>query len=86
MESLIDDVLYPARKVLNKYSISDRTLDRWLADSALGFPRPTMIQGRRYWRAAELAVWERAAALRPYVSGKGKADPLLRARAKGGAS
>jgi len=37
--------------------ISDMTLWRWLHDPALGFPRPTYIGRRRYWREADVAEW-----------------------------
>jgi len=44
--------------------ISDMSLWRWLQDPDLGFPRPIVIQRRRYWRESEVANWitERAAA------------------------
>jgi hypothetical protein len=54
--------LLPSRIVLQRYDIVDRTLDRWVIDSALGFPQPVIINRRRYWRDTELTAWERSLA------------------------
>jgi predicted DNA-binding transcriptional regulator AlpA len=53
-----DDVLLPARKTMQRYGIADRTLDRWVADPKLGFPRPVVINTKRYLRVADLRAWE----------------------------
>jgi predicted DNA-binding transcriptional regulator AlpA len=52
--------LLPAKPVCERYRISDRTLDRWLANVALEFPRPIVINRRRYFRQRKLEAWERA--------------------------
>jgi hypothetical protein len=57
-----DSSLVPSRKVLERYLICDRTLDRWVVSPALSFPQPVIINRRRYWRVAELAAWERTRA------------------------
>jgi predicted DNA-binding transcriptional regulator AlpA len=45
--------------VCARYAITDMTLWRWLADTALNFPAPAMrIRGRRFWRLADLENWE----------------------------
>src|SRR6266536_248117 len=54
-----DGPLLPARAVCARYRIVDRTLDRWLRNSELNFPRPLVINRRRYFRARELQAWER---------------------------
>ena len=54
------DRLLPARRVCERYDVTDRTLDRWLGREALAFPRPLRISGRRYWYERELVTWERA--------------------------
>jgi hypothetical protein len=51
--------LLPAPMVWRRYEKTDRTLSRWLKDVALGFPQPTIIRNRRYFREAELIEWER---------------------------
>jgi hypothetical protein len=51
--------LLPASAVWGRYGVADRTLDRWLANKSLGFPRPLVINRRRYFRERELAEWER---------------------------
>jgi hypothetical protein len=50
--------LLPASKVRLRYGVSFRTLDRWVADQALGFPRPVVISNRRYFRVADLEEFE----------------------------
>ena len=37
--------------------ISDMSLWRWLNDPKLGFPKPIVIQRRRYWREADILSW-----------------------------
>lgn len=62
MESLTDtayDALLRARQTMKRYGIADRTLDRWLADPKLGFPRPLVIKTKRYFRVRDLMTWER---------------------------
>ena len=54
--------LLPARKVWERYDVTDRTLDRWLEREELGFPKPLVINGRRYFRQYEIESWERARA------------------------
>jgi predicted DNA-binding transcriptional regulator AlpA len=42
----------PAKEVRALFGgVSQMTLWRWLQDESLGFPKPTMIRGRRYWDA-----------------------------------
>ncbi len=37
--------------------VSDMTVWRWIHHPTLGFPRPTYIGKRRYWREAEILGW-----------------------------
>src|SRR5262245_59379815 len=57
-----DTLLLPAREVWRLLGISDRTLDRWVRDEALGFPRPRVIYNRRYFIASEIEAFARQAA------------------------
>ncbi len=57
--SELDRQLLPARRVWERYGIADRTLDRWLTRSALEFPKPIVVNKRRYWHEDELIAWER---------------------------
>jgi predicted DNA-binding transcriptional regulator AlpA len=50
--------LLPGRQVRKRYGVTDQTLWRWLHDDKSKFPKPIRIQGRRYWRVAELQAWE----------------------------
>jgi hypothetical protein len=52
----------PGRAVRDRYHVSDMTLWRWLQDAELKFPKPTVINRRRYWLLKELEAWERARA------------------------
>jgi predicted DNA-binding transcriptional regulator AlpA len=63
------DNYIPAPQVYKKrYRKCEKTLDRWLKDEKLGFPRPIYIRGRRYFREAELVEWERAQASKPRIA------------------
>jgi predicted DNA-binding transcriptional regulator AlpA len=48
----------PAAKVRERYGVTDMSLWRWLHNEALSFPRPLEINGRRYWKLADLISWE----------------------------
>ena len=48
----------PAGAVRARYGVSDMSVWRWLHDEALGFPSPIRINGRRFWKLAELKAWE----------------------------
>jgi hypothetical protein len=61
LEASSDERL-PAAAVLRRYKIVDRTLKRWLDNPSLDFPRPLVVNGRRYFRAADLDQWERSRA------------------------
>ncbi|MCJ2087527.1 DNA-binding protein [Methylobacterium sp. E-005] len=50
--------LLPATATRARYSVSDMTIFRWLADPKLCFPQPIRINGRRYWRLADLQAFE----------------------------
>ncbi|WFS06254.1 DNA-binding protein [Methylobacterium sp. 391_Methyba4] len=50
--------LLPAVQTRARYGVSDQTLWRWEKDAKLGFPQPLRINGRRYWRVAELQAFE----------------------------
>lgn len=53
-----DDCYLPASRVWRRYGVSSMSLHRWLKDPRLGFPRPTYIARRRYWRLSQLRRWE----------------------------
>lgn len=54
----------PAPKVCKRFGVTGRTLDRWLANEDLKFPRPLVINKRRYFDETEIIAWERARAAR----------------------
>jgi predicted DNA-binding transcriptional regulator AlpA len=53
------DNLIPTRQVCQRYSVNERTIERWFKAAHVGFPEPVLINKRRYYREAELIVWER---------------------------
>ena len=55
------DQLWPIRRVLQRYGVCARTIDRWIADQTLGFPQPIVINRRRYFSERQLEEWERHA-------------------------
>lgn len=46
--------------LMQRFDISDRTVDRWEADPKLNFPKALRINGRRYWLLADIVEWERS--------------------------
>jgi hypothetical protein len=50
-------------EVAERYgNVTPRTVDRWLLDPALQFPRPLYVGRQPLWDADELTAWERARA------------------------
>ena len=47
------------RDLMERRNVCDRTIDRWLEDSKLNFPKPQRINKRRYWKLSEIVAWER---------------------------
>ena len=56
------EVYLTAPQVLARYGISDMSLHRWLNNPDLIFPKPMVINRRRYFLEADLVAWERARA------------------------
>jgi hypothetical protein len=48
--------------VRKRYSVTGKTLSRWVANPELGFPAPIFINRVRSWSLADLQAWERARA------------------------
>jgi hypothetical protein len=46
--------LAPARAVCKHFNIVSRTLSRWLANEEVDFPRPMIVNGRRYFVPREI--------------------------------
>ncbi len=48
------------KKILERFGgISVMTLWRWERDEKLEFPKPTEINGRKYYDLAKIEAWER---------------------------
>ena len=56
-----EEPLLTSRDIWTRFSICDRTFDRWVASPALNFPRPIVIRRRRYWYLRDVERWERSA-------------------------
>jgi predicted DNA-binding transcriptional regulator AlpA len=56
----METVLLNARRVRQRYGgLSEMSLWRWLNDERLAFPKPLIVNTRRYWWQHELEAWER---------------------------
>lgn len=55
----------PARRVWERYGVTDMTIDRWVKNPDLAFPKPVYIGRYRYWRISDLEAWERSRAKVP---------------------
>lgn len=55
--------LLPTRVVARRYSVVGRSIDRWIDNPALGFPKPIRINGRNYFDEAELDEFDKRRAL-----------------------
>lgn len=40
-----------------RLGITTRTLHRWLSAPHLSFPKPILINGRRYWKSGDIEMW-----------------------------
>jgi hypothetical protein len=49
----------PAVKVQQRYSVCAMTINRWLRDKKMDFPKAMYIKRLRFWKLADLVVWER---------------------------
>lgn len=56
------DVFLPARKVWERYGVTDMTIYRWLRDERMAFPQPVYLGRFRYWKLTDLVSWERTRA------------------------
>jgi predicted DNA-binding transcriptional regulator AlpA len=43
---------------MDRYSVSDRTIDRWVADPKLNFPQPIRINRKRFFYEHELEEFD----------------------------
>jgi predicted DNA-binding transcriptional regulator AlpA len=50
--------LLPTRAVMERYQVSDRSIDRWVADPDLGFPKPIRINRKRFFYEHELDAFD----------------------------
>ena len=60
----MDTTKLPTRLVSKRYNVSDRTVARWERDPDLMFPKPLIINGRKYYSEDDLTAWDRSNASR----------------------
>ena len=53
----------PTIKVAERYGVTTRSIDRWEENPGLHFPKPLVINRRRYWNLSDLETWERQRAV-----------------------
>lgn len=58
----------PAKQVLARYGVVDMTLDRWVKDARMGFPKPVYFGRLRFWKLSELVAFEQDAARKSMAS------------------
>jgi len=57
-----EPIFLPIAAVCSRYDhVSDMWIERRLKDDS-GFPKPIYIAKRRFWRLADLELWERSLA------------------------
>ena len=54
------DELIPDRKVAREFNVTQRTLDEWTVDPALGFPPMLVIRRRRYRSRNQIEAFKAA--------------------------
>lgn len=52
--------LKPKPDVARDFGVTTRSIDRWIKDQSLGFPRPVKINSRCYFDADALEAWKAA--------------------------
>ena len=68
MLSPADEQFLPDPMVERRYGVSDMTVKRWDGDESLGFPKATVIRGRKYRKLSELLAFEERQARDPQVT------------------
>ena len=53
-----DDRFLPTTETAQRYATTTRSIDRWAADPKLNFPKPTYINGRKFWSLRALRRWD----------------------------
>jgi len=54
----IQDGRLTTSAVARRYSVTMRSIDRWAESPTLNFPKPLIINHRKYFSIAELERWE----------------------------
>lgn len=44
-------------EIADRLGISGMTVERWLRDPDVQFPRPRQVKRRRFWSESEIADW-----------------------------
>jgi hypothetical protein len=49
----------PRKKTAERYGVHVRSIDRWEQNPSMDFPKPLVVNGRKYDNLHELETWER---------------------------
>jgi hypothetical protein len=52
----------PTTAVARRYNVTPRSVDRWVDDPDLGFPKPVIMNKRKYWSIRALVDYDRKVA------------------------
>lgn len=55
-----DDEYFTAADLLDRFSIAAITFYRWERNSGLNFPKPMLINRRKFFRKSDIYAWEKA--------------------------
>ena len=76
LDTVVDPLeLVPDPKITRLFGVSLRSLARWDADEKNDFPRPIVINGRKYRRRAAVEAWLQKRALAALKASKPKPAP-----------
>lgn len=61
-EAEIGTTYLPGPATARRYNVTTRCLGRWTTDPKLGFPKPMIVNRRRFFAVGDLEAWERSRA------------------------
>jgi hypothetical protein len=53
------DVRLRTVQLAQRFNVVCRTIERWEHNPELNFPKPLIVNGRKYWRLEDVEHWER---------------------------
>lgn len=56
----LTETYLPTSATARRYGVTDRSIARWQADPATGFPAPLIVNKRKFFAVTDLDAWERS--------------------------